>query len=106
MQVCEAKNGTEMDETAASRSGKMLKRIQILEDGRVPAKEATHWKIEGQKRRISRKEHQRLLNKFEMEGFIAQKELCNLSKKKQSFARQRCPAHGRRTCRQRVQGNA
>ena len=30
--------------------GKMLKRIQILEDGRVPATEAKHWKIEGQKR--------------------------------------------------------
>ena len=27
--------------------GKMLKRIQILEDGRVPAKEGKNWKIEG-----------------------------------------------------------
>ena len=27
----------------------MLKRIQIVEDGRVPAKEARNWKIEGQK---------------------------------------------------------
>ena len=42
--------------------GKMLKRIQVLEDGRVS---------EGQKR----KEYQRLLNKFEMEGFMAQKGL-------------------------------
>ena len=35
--------------------GKMLKRIQVLQDGRVPAKEARNWRIEGQKRRISRK---------------------------------------------------
>ena len=34
--------------------GKMLKRIQILEDGRVPATEAKNWKIEGQKRRDGR----------------------------------------------------
>ena len=35
--------------------GKMLKRIQFLEDGRVPAKDAKKWKIEGPKRRITRK---------------------------------------------------
>ena len=40
----------------------MLRFIQVFEDGRVPAKEA---------RRITRKEYQRLLHKFEMEGFIA-----------------------------------
>ena len=50
-----------------------MKRIQILEDGRIPAKEAKNWKIEGQKRRITKKEYQRLLNKFEMEGVLAQK---------------------------------
>ena len=60
----------------------MLKRIQILEDGRVPAKEAKYWKIEGQKRRITRKEYQRLLNKFEMEGFMARNGLWKLSKNK------------------------
>ena len=57
--------------------GKMLKRIHTLEDGRVPAKEATggsrNWRIEGQKKRITRKEYQRLVNKFEMEGFLVQK---------------------------------
>ena len=40
--------------------GKIPKRIQILEDGRVPAKEARNWKIEGQKRRLTRKEYRRL----------------------------------------------
>ena len=58
---------------------KMLKRIQVLEDGRVLAKEARHWNIEGQKRRTTRKEYQRLLNKFEMEGFMAHKGLWNLA---------------------------
>ena len=52
-----------------------MKRIQILEDGRTPAKEAKNWKIGGQKRRITKKEYQRLLNKFEMEGVLAQKGL-------------------------------
>ena len=50
--------------------GKMLKRIQILEDGRVPAKEAPKWKIEG-KMTINRKDYRRLLSEFEMDGFMA-----------------------------------
>ena len=54
--------------------GNMLTRIQVLEDGRVPAKESRSWRIEGQKRGITRKEYQRLLNKFEMEGFMTQKD--------------------------------
>ena len=62
--------------------GKMLKIIQVLEDGRVPAKEARNWRIEGQKRRITRKEYQRLLNKLEMEGFMAQKGSWNLATEK------------------------
>ena len=50
----------------------MLKRIQILEDGRVSAKEAKNWKIEGQKRTITGKGCRRLLNEIEMGGFMAQ----------------------------------
>ena len=41
--------------------GKMLKRIQVVEDGGVLAKEARSCRIEGQKRRNTRKECQRLL---------------------------------------------
>ena len=52
----------------------MLKRIQVLEDGGVAAKEARSWRIEGPKRRITRKEYQSFLNKFEMEGCVAQKD--------------------------------
>ena len=62
--------------------GHMLKRNQVLEYGRVPAKEARNWRIEGQKRVITRKEYQRLLNKFDMEGFIAQKGLWNFAREK------------------------
>ena len=62
--------------------GKMLKRIQILDDGRVPAKEARSWRIEGQKTRITRKGHQRLLSKVEIEGFMSRKGLWNLVREK------------------------
>ena len=41
-----------------------------------------NWKIETQKKRITRKDYQRLLNKFELEGFIAQKGLWNLVREK------------------------
>ena len=73
-------NGTEADKllqagTDGHSHGKMLKRTQVLEDGRVPAKEARNWRIEGQIRRITRKEYQRHLNKLEMEGFMAQQGL-------------------------------
>ena len=51
---CEAKNGTEANELLQARTdghhGKMLKRIQVLESGGVPAKEARNWRIEGQKK--------------------------------------------------------
>ena len=62
--------------------GKMLKRIQVLEGCRVPTKDARSWRIAGQKRRVTRKEYQRLLNKFKMEGFMAQKRLWNLVREK------------------------
>ena len=53
------------------------KRIEVLVG--VPATEARNWRIEGRKRRTTRKENQRLVNKFEMEGFMAQKGLWNLA---------------------------
>ena len=58
----------------------MLKRIQVLEDGRTPAKEARNWEIEGQKRRITRKEKRRLWSEFERGGFTAQKGEWNLAR--------------------------
>ena len=62
--------------------GTMVKRLQTLEEGRVPAKEAKYWRIEGEKKRITRKECRRLLNKFEMEGLMAQKGMWKLAKEK------------------------
>ena len=60
--------------------GKMIKRIQTLEEGRVPAKEAKNWRIEGEKNRITRKEYKRLLNNFEMEGLMSQKRFVEFGK--------------------------
>ena len=60
------RNCRKREQMGTKEYGKMLKRTQVLEDGRVPAKEARSWRIEGQKRRITRKEYQRLVNKFEM----------------------------------------
>ena len=40
--------------------GRMLNRIQTLEEGRAPAKETKNWRIEGEKKGITGKEYQRL----------------------------------------------
>ena len=68
--------------------GKMLKRIQILEDGRVPAKEVKDWKIEGKKMRITRKEYKGLMHEFELEGLMAQKGLWNLARERKDCRRE------------------
>ena len=73
--LCKVQVGTE-------EHGKMLKRIQFLEDGRVRAKEARNWEIEGQKRRITWKECRTLFNEFVMGAFMAQKGLWNLDRDK------------------------
>ena len=62
--------------------GKMENIIQILEEGRVPAQEAKNWRIEGEKKRITRKEYKRLVNNFEMEGLLVQKSMWKLAKEK------------------------
>ena len=54
---------------------------QTLE-GRVLAQEARNWRIDVKKKRITRKEDQRLVNKIEMEGAMAQEGLWNLAKGK------------------------
>ena len=67
---------------AQKEYGNMLKRIQVLEERRIPAKGARCWKIEGQKRRITRKDYRILWNEFETEGFMAQKGLWNVAREK------------------------
>ena len=58
------------------------KRIQTLDEGRIPAKEAENLMIEGQTRTITRKEHRRLWNEFGRGGFMAQKGLWNVAREK------------------------
>ena len=70
--LCETENGTKLmicfrrEQVGTKEYGKMLKRIQVLEEGRISAKEARNWKIEEQKRWMTRKEYKRLWYKFEM----------------------------------------
>ena len=54
------------EQVGTKEHDKMSERIQVLEGGRVLAKVARDWKIEGQKRRITRKEFKILSNEFEM----------------------------------------
>ena len=58
------------------------KRIQILGDGRVPAKDAKTGTFMDKKRRITRKEYRRLWNEFETGAFMAQKGLWNVAREK------------------------
>ena len=81
--------------------GKMLQRIQIVEDGRVPAKEAKNWRIEVKKRRITGKKYRRMSSEFELVGLMAQKVLWNLAREK--IAGQRRFAQRRRLCDEEVQ---
>ena len=71
----------EPEQLGTQEFDKMMNRIQTLE-GRVPAKEAKNWSVEGEKKIITRKEYKRLVNNFEMEGLMAQKGLWNLAKEK------------------------
>ena len=77
--LCKTDNGTKIDEllqAGASRHKRVrqdVERIQVLENGRILAREARNWEIEGQKRRITRKEIQKI---------VAQKGLWNLAREK------------------------
>ena len=59
-----------------------LQRIQVLVDSRILSREEKNWKIEEQKRKITRKEYRRLWNEFEMRGFMAQKGQWYLAREK------------------------
>ena len=66
-------------QVSTKEHGKVLKRILILEDGRVPAKEARNWKIEGQNRSITRKEYRRFWNEFEIWRFSWHRKVYGIS---------------------------
>ena len=74
-------NSCEPEQVGTKEYGKMLKRTKVLEDGRVPAKEAINWKIE---------EYQRVLNKFEVEGFMGQKRIVESGWGKGAAGQERC----------------
>ena len=69
--LCEAENGTQIDERLQARANmhqiewQDVETGQILEDGRVPAEEAKIVRLR-EKRRITRKEYKRMMNEFEM----------------------------------------
>ena len=92
------------EQVGTKEYGKMLKRIQVLEGGRIPAREARNWKSEGQKRRITRKEHRRLWNEFEVGGFIAQKGLWNLARESAAalFEKKETLSERTRPCMNRI----
>ena len=62
------------------RCGKVTKRIQFLEEGRVSGKEAKSWRIEGEKNH--EKGISEAVKKIEMEGSTAQKGMWKLAKEK------------------------
>ena len=59
----------------------MSKQVLILEEERVPAKNVRGWKIDGDKRRVTRNECTRLREELEVVGFMARKGLWNIAKK-------------------------
>ena len=70
------------EQVGTKEYGKMLKTDPGPGGWQGPDQGFRDWKSEGQKRRITRKEYQRLLNKLEMEGFMAQKGICGISLRK------------------------
>ena len=63
-------------------SEEMLKRILILEEERVPARDARGREIEGQKSRVTREDYKRSREEFEVEGFMAQRGSWHIAKKR------------------------
>ena len=74
-------NCCRLEQTGTKEFGKTMKNPNLRKEESQP-KKAKNWRIERVKKRISRKDHQRLLNNFEMEGLMAQRGLWNLAKEK------------------------
>ena len=82
-------------QVGTAEHGKMLKRIQMLEDGRVPAKAANNRRIERKKRRITWMEYRRLSNEFELEAINGAERLVEPCKR-EKIAGQKRFAQGKR----------
>ena len=86
--TCEAKNGTEIDELLQTgtdghqRIWKNAENNSNFRRRKSPSPGGTELENKGRKQKITRKEYQRLVNKFEMEGLMAENGLWNLAKEK------------------------
>ena len=86
--ICDAKNGIETNELLQTRTDGHKGIWQNVEENsnsrrrQSPIQAGKKWRIEGQHKKITRKEYQRLVNKFEMEGFMGQMGLWNVAKEK------------------------
>ena len=79
--LCEAENGTPIDEllqAGASGHKRAWKHVEANSGSRgrqcFCQRRQKVGKLKGKERRITRKEYQRLVNKFDMEGFMAHKD--------------------------------
>ena len=87
--LCEA--NCRLEQVSTKEHGKMLNEFRFSKTAGFLRRGQNIGKLKGKKRRITRKEYQRLLNVFEMEGFMAQKELWNLARDKASQDRGALP---------------
>ena len=65
----------------------MLRIILLLEEGKVPAKAAKDWLVEGKKVQITSEEHKRLKREFEEDGQMEKKGLWNMAKRRKMMER-------------------
>ena len=78
--ICEAKNGTEASELLLTGANGHQRIWQNAEkNSNFRGRQSPRQRDKGEKKRITRKQYQILLNEFEMEGLMAQKGLWNLA---------------------------
>ena len=70
------------EQVGTREDGKLQKRIQVLEKGRIPANEVRYWKVQGPKKRITTKGNGILWNELETRGFMAQQGLWKVAREK------------------------
>ena len=80
-------NKCQPEEKGRKEWSKMLRIILLLEEGKVPAKAAKDWLMEGKKVQITREEYKRLKREFEEDGQMAKKELWNRAKRRKMMER-------------------
>ena len=80
------------EEKGTKEWSKMLRRMLLLEEAKVPAKAAKDWPVEGKKVQITTEESKRLKREFEEDGQImARKGLWNMAKRRKMMERRAIP---------------